>query len=342
MDCIVFCAEASESGGLGHLMRCMAVAQAAQDKSIKSLFFVKKYASERAAKRKDWVGDIIECESERVALRQLLLLRKTHSHLVVVLDGYCFSSGFAKSLAENAVLVVLDDVFGVTIEFAHIIVNPAGENRAERYNAINPNALLCLGAQYRLLRREFVEAVPLRFSKREQLVINMGGSDPKGYTLPILQHICCVLPKAPITVITGSGYQHLSELECFVRENRHTIRLIHNSDKMAREWECARLAIAAAGGSQFELTACYSPALLVVVADNQLAAAKQAESLGWCECIDGREQLDLETLANNVKALWKNTVQLESMHLRAKQNAFRNGAQLLVTTIARTLEVANS
>ena len=49
------------------------------------------------------------------------------------------------------------------------------------------------------------------------------------------------------------------------------------------------LTVSAAGSSQFELACAGSPAILLVVADNQLDASLQAVQQGWCDVIDMRE-----------------------------------------------------
>ena len=105
-------------------------------------------------------------------------------------------------------------------------------------------------------------------------------------------------------------------------------------------WSNARLAIAAAGGSQFELAACLTPSVLLVVADNQVNATQQAATQGWCESWDARVKPDLTALVSRIVSLWENDAELATMHQKAQAHAETQGALELLSCIAR-LEPAN-
>ncbi|MDC8830460.1 UDP-2,4-diacetamido-2,4,6-trideoxy-beta-L-altropyranose hydrolase [Alteromonas gilva] len=340
MSKLVFCVEASASAGMGHLMRCLALAQAAQTRGLDSVWLVPEPVLPVCRQRHDWVGRAEQAASTEAGLAaQVEAICQQEHVLATVLDGYHFSADLAQQLQRlEPPLLVLDDIQGATIDSADIIVNPAGESLHRDYSRRNSTATLCLGAPYRLLRSEFAVTLPLELSQRRSLTVSLGGSDPKHYTLPLLDALAATLPDVPLRVVTGPGFAHRDALDDFISDSPAIIQHVHNCQDMADVWVNARLAVAAAGGTQFELAACHTPAVLLVVADNQLVATEQASEQGWCETWDARESLDAPALSEKIKALWDDAQTLESMHQGAANYAFTEGADNVLDMLAEHLQ----
>tara|TARA_Y100000052_G_scaffold26463_1_gene31491 strand:- start:287 stop:1300 length:1014 start_codon:yes stop_codon:yes gene_type:complete len=335
MSELLFVVEASHSSGIGHLMRCLALAQAAEERGLNSVFFVPEYAKDVCKARHDWCGRIIIVEpNDDATVAQIKERIATQNAVALILDGYHFSDQFVSQLALLPVpLVLLDDIENGICKYADVIVNAAGENLKNHYRVLNTNAQLCMGSQYRLLRREFRQTPVLPVSQRKSLTINFGGSDPKHFTLPVLKAISESLANTPIRVVTGPGFLPLASLQHFIQQSPSPIQHIHNCQDMADVWVHSRLTIAAAGGAQFELAACQSPSVLVVVADNQLNATREASQQGWCDMWDARKSLAIPQLVDKVVTLWNDEARLEKMHKCAAQFSFVTGADTLLDTL---------
>lgn len=339
MSAVVFCTGGSHKSGIGHIMRCQALAQAAEEQGLESLFIVNEAARQFILQRHDWSGRLVLAADNELALaRQLIRLAEENAATAIVLDGYDFSEALVRQVSgAKAPLVLLDDIRQPGFQYADILCNPAGDEWREDYVNANPAAMLCLGAGYRLLRREFSVTRPLPINQRFSLTISMGGSDPAGLTLPLLKAITGELPDAPFRVVTGPGFapQALSDLTTFIANTDCAIQHVHNCQDMADLWVNARLAVVAAGGSQFELAACLTPSVLLTVADNQRQASGQAASQGWCQVINAEHNLDLTTLAASVKALWQDESRLAAMSQAASAVAVTDGAWQLLAAIAQ-------
>lgn len=337
MSGLIFCTGGTTQSGIGHLMRCQALAQAADDVGLDSVFFVNVAARTMALSRHDWTGKLISAPvNEQELLSKVLEVADDIDATAIVVDGYGYSETLLKSLGDSAYpLVLLDDIFQPGLEHADIIANPAGEVWAEKYQSENPDARLCLGPAYRLLRREFAVTRPLPVAQRFSLTINMGGSDPTGLTLPIVKAITESLSDIPLRVVTGPGFAAaaLSEVTDFIQRCNAPIQHIHNCQDMADLWVNARLAVVAAGGTQFELAACQTPSVLLVVAENQRNASEQAAEQGWCEVFDATQDLDMNALIQRISELWQNTEKLQTMQHAAADVAVTDGAMQLLETI---------
>lgn len=341
--CVVIRVEANVGIGLGHLMRCLALAQGLAKCQVRVIFALSQACLQHCQKRDDWVGEIYLLSSRTAANEQQELTQLCSDEQAnwLILDGYQFDFAYRNALAlSSCKLALFDD--GQLLDAKRqdsklaMVINWANGAGTLAYNRLSPNALRCTGAKYRVLRREFYQVEEIPFETRTRLIITFGGSDPSELTLPLLQHFEASSIRLPITVITGSGYQQLDELERFLNVSRLSIEHFHDCHKMADVYQQGRLVVSAAGGSQFELLHCAAPSILVVSAENQLFASEQASTQGWCsvstlleytkdDAFGMNQNQQLEQIVQKTLALWHQPEQLHYMHSKAKAVRQQNG-----------------
>jgi UDP-2,4-diacetamido-2,4,6-trideoxy-beta-L-altropyranose hydrolase len=104
---------------------------------------------------------------------------------------------------------------------------------------------------------------------------------------------------------------------------------LHDCQNMAAVLLNTKLALSAAGGSQFELLACATPSILVVVAENQKLASQGAASQGWCQVVNS-DDLSSDEWVKQCLSLWQQPELLRSMHTKALQFPVVDGAKKIV------------
>jgi UDP-2,4-diacetamido-2,4,6-trideoxy-beta-L-altropyranose hydrolase len=345
MHKIMFRVDANATMGTGHLMRCLALAQALKKQHISSTFVVSDEAAAICKSRQDWVGEIITLPGNIDTIEELEYIKSVYIQDAcdaLVLDGYQFDSDYRQALsADIACLILFDDSNYSGKLFADLVINGA-DNAAELgYPLSASHASLCTGPDYKVLRQEFVEATPLVWSKRQSIGIMMGGSDPLNITLPLLQSLQCLAQQMAIPhikLLTGAAYKPLAELELFIKNSSLYIEHQHNSQQVADVFGQCALVISAAGSSQFELLACETPAILLVVADNQLNATQQASIQGWCEMLDARASVDFAQLAGQIVETYQNKATLLKMHQQCAKYRDVLGAKRVVEAIRQRLQ----
>lgn len=335
---IIFRVAASNNIGMGHLMRCLALAQAAEDAQIPVLFLMDTQTSELAKARHDWHYAILNVPAKCSVNEESVWLAgvlSDHNAAALVVDGYLFDAAILNHIdRDTTCVVVIDDGQQTLTASADIVVNPASKELDSNYQMQNPGIICATGEAFRLLRREFRHTVPKPIAQRNGIAINFGGSDPLGLTLPLLQHIASLTQDIPVRVVTGAAFQGMDELTDWLKHTNLPVQHIHNCQDMADVWANARLAISAAGGSQFELGVCQTPSLIVVVADNQEAASHLAEQQGWCEVFDARTQDTIHTLAEDAVDMYGDTDSLQAMSDNAIGLYDADGCERLLTVIA--------
>lgn len=336
--------DASETIGLGHLMRCLALAQGFQRAECDVIFLVNDGAVDIARHRHDWVGRIV---SVPVGISQLheadWIAEFAEQHLadILVIDGYHFEQKYRQMLSRVcACAVCFDDNNTLSRLHADVVINGAQNASELDYATTAPEATLCLGTHYRVLRDEFVINDPLPLTERHNLTLTMGGSDPKHLTLPVLEALDRAGFDGQVRVITGAAYTRLAELELFIKHSPVAVQHVHDCQYMADMFNHARLTVSAAGGSQFELLCCHSPSVLLVVADNQHNATLQSQRQGWCEYADCREQVDTFAIVDLILDLWRDEERLSSMHRAAQHFADTAGTDRAVNAILEHIQDA--
>nr|WP_252728239.1 UDP-2,4-diacetamido-2,4,6-trideoxy-beta-L-altropyranose hydrolase [Alteromonas sp. C1M14] len=336
---MLFRVNVSSTIGMGHLMRSLALAQAAQSNDIPCHFIVDMGGKSLAVSRHDWIYPVVECPFDKSSDNAAFIANyaQTINASVLVVDGYAIRAEEVLLCKQQLPVVVMDDGQLSQLSVADIIVNSTSQALDQEYQRRQPNALLCTGAKYRLMRKEFQVGMPPAFEHRHGLVLSLGGSDPKNLTIPLINALGKVLNNTPLRVVTGAAFTNTPALQQAITNSTLPIQHIHNCQDMADVWRNSKLAISAAGGSQFELGVCETPAVLLMVAENQRLATEQAEQEGWCCTFDCIAQPPIDGIANKVSDLWRNTDKLKTMHEALRDKYHADGAYHVLDAIAGVL-----
>lgn len=257
----------------------------------------------------------------------------------VVIDGYHFNVVERAKLHHylkhsGITFVSIDDNGDQCAQHCDIIINPSANmslssktakasetasvalvqaqtqataNGLPNYAAINPNAKVISGENYRLLRPEFIKLTPKPYTQRDSLVVTLGGTDPKGYTDKVIDTLFALHTESDlfrqffpyINIIVGAGFSHIPALQSRFASLPPEFKFIFNPKHIEQVFNQAKLAISAAGGSQFELFACRTPSLLLISYDNQWQNTQNIarnKSSTWCEIVDFRQSFDAPLL----------------------------------------------
>lgn len=279
---LVIRADATPEMGTGHVMRCIALAQAAVRRGMQVTFATRceiPFLRERLSAIPCTVA-YLEPQADRDEEMAVLRAMMTPSPCAVVLDGYHFTRDYQQAIRPYARTVVLDD-HALRREFCcDILVNPSTMPELVRYPEA-PDTRLLVGHRYVMLREEFLQALPARPGEHSgpvRLLVSMGGADPHNATCTILQTLAELsLDNVVLTVLTGPANPHTESIRIALRAVRcaqaQLLTAVSDMPALLRQTD---LAISAAGSTCFELARMGIPFFLLRTADNQ---ALLAESL---------------------------------------------------------------
>lgn len=341
---VCFRVDASPSIGVGHLMRCLALAQILDEQLIEVYFFIRQTTRESCLSRHDWVGRLCVIPHEITQEEEAHWVSKQVSKLdasLLVVDGYQFHHQYRAQLqallGTHAIPLALfddtnSDLSDSGLLHADIVINSAPDAARLDYNTTAPQAKLCLGSEYRLLRQEFYVQDAVPWEQRHGLTLVMGGSDVNNLTIPLLEALETKAFSEPVRVLTGSAYPFAAELKQVLDRSNLAIQHLPRCQTVAEVFSYTKLVVSAAGSTQFELLACGTPAILATVANNQLPAALSAQQQGWCRVVDCRgaavskqeahtdRKRIIAHLMDQVMDIYQNSVKLRAMLAVAQQN----------------------
>lgn len=234
--------------GLGHLVRCIALAQMLQ-KTFDIHFFCKEITASIETQIKNLGFTLHKIASENDFLS---IITKND---VVIIDGYGFDAVYQKLLFEKSkALVCIDDLHDRTF-WANLIINTAPESKKEEYTA-QGYTNYALGSRFALLRPNFIKQArkPRMFRPIQTLFICFGGADPLNLTEKTLATTLSYPHFSKINVVTGSAFFHLGTLKK-LREQHPKVNHFHAIDenKMLDLMLDSELAIVPASGMLSEV-----------------------------------------------------------------------------------------
>jgi UDP-2,4-diacetamido-2,4,6-trideoxy-beta-L-altropyranose hydrolase len=249
--------EAGPPYGFGHLSRCLALADALEEKQIATTLFVqgKSIPQEMCGSRNlfqfSWQAD----------LQQTLL--KLREFSLIVFDSYSVELDFLRSLltSVSALSLVIDDLGSfVPPSPSTIVLNSAFYAHDFVYKDCRFPHLI--GPEYILLRKEFWDIKPSTKKSPPQKIFYQMGSLPNFENHA--DHLRAILLRRyPLAALEGlDRLQAKSALE------------------MSEIMRTADLAVSAGGQTLYELLRYGIPALVFAVADNQIPTLKALSALG--------------------------------------------------------------
>lgn len=345
---IVFQADASPAIGMGHLMRCIALAQAFIKNGAEVVFLVDSHTHEIAQSLSAFTFNQIEFDHQATTesgVDYLLKLMASHHILpdLFILDGYHYSLLYREQLKSSLVktktsLAIIDDNGGEKagdLIHADIIINPTClKNEPPDYTKIAPFARVFAGEKFRLLRQEFAEQPIIAYENRQGIVLTMGGTDPLNYSQYCLEVLQDMQLEQPIRVLISRGFKYktqlIKQIDCLPKNFSY----VEQADNIAEIFANAELVISAAGGTQFELYAMHTPAILLVSFDNQWRNSQAAKQQGWAEVLDCRQNFNIQALTQSMLFLLDDKHRYEMQ--RNMQGGHASGAENLINAIFPT------
>lgn len=254
---IYFRADGNTEIGLGHITRSMALADMLKE-NFNAVFLVQN-PSEILQKQIRESFDLVLLPQTQDYLQEANFIKENYlqKNDIIVLDGYNFQTNYQKILkTQNIKLVCIDDMHAWHF-VADVVINHAGGVRESKYSCENYTKL-CLGTDYALLRKPFLEAAKKerKIEKIEKVFICFGGSDIHNLSQKATEACLTIEKFTEIHVVLGSAYPFLQEFTNFAQKHEK-VQIHQNLDaqEMCNLMQHCQLAIAPASSIAYEICA---------------------------------------------------------------------------------------
>lgn len=314
---LVVCAECGVQVGTGHVMRCLALAQAWKRAGGAVTFLMPEGLNGIEARIRAEGFRLETLPQDRGSSAQVFIQAALGTGApIVVLDGYGFGAPEQSMLSDVGVRVLTVDDYGHASDYpVRWVLNQNAYALAEMYTGTK--ARLLLGPDFALLRDEFLpwmgwkRRIPDRCGK---LLITIGGSDPDNASEKILQSFNLVERKdLEIVLVVGGANPHLRDVQVAAERCPVPVRIVQSVQDMPALMAWADVAISGAGGTSYELCYMGLPSLLLIVAENQRRIAARLDQLGVAVNAGMSREFRPESFASVLTALLESRQRREAM-----------------------------
>jgi UDP-2,4-diacetamido-2,4,6-trideoxy-beta-L-altropyranose hydrolase len=272
---VVIRADGGRTLGLGHVIRCLALAEALTGRGAAVTFLTRTTEPAVLARleRAPCAVERLPGGDEAAAVGE-----RARGAAAVVIDVYGVTVACQEAVRRaGARLLVIDDLAQGRF-VADLVLNQNLGARPEAYDAA-PHTRLLLGPRYALLRRAFrgVVAAPAR---PPRVLVTMGGADPGNVTARALEALDALPDAFALDVVLGAAFAHADVVAAVAARSTHPVAVHRDPPDLPGLMARATLAVSAAGSTCWELAHLGVPAVVVGLAANQASIAAALDAAG--------------------------------------------------------------
>lgn len=281
---LFFRTDANETIGVGHVMRCMSIAEEAKSRGIACTFVVSDekalpLLNDRGFSAFVTNSDFNRLEKLEESFSELIEQNSTEA---VILDTYYATAEYMQEIKAKTRLMYIDDLasfaYPVDILLSYNIYAPRLDYQSLYNNACVAIPKMLIGTQYVPLRKEF------RFEKKRRMInsgrtsvlILTGGSDSRHVAISLLKEILnsdlILDSNIRFNFVVGRYNTDFDEM-MYLSAESDNINILFDVSQMAKLMRDSDIAISASGSTLYELCACGIPTITYVLADNQINGA---------------------------------------------------------------------
>jgi len=347
---IFFRTDASPEVGTGHVMRCLALAKTLRKHGAKVAFICRATEGNLNAWLKethDFTVWAIEPDEDDAESTLAILEAQESKPDWLVVDHYGIDETWEKQVRPAVVEIAVIDDLANRKHDCEVLIDQNYHPDLDRYHPLTPlHCAWLLGTGFALLRDEFAvarkHALPRGFTLRN-ILVSFGGSDPTNETEKVLKALSKIVadPAAPefsATIILGMLNPHAKVLTEQYAHPRFTF--LQAVDNMAELLSRADLVIGAGGTSSWERCCVGASAMVIGIAENQVALSQHLYDTGGIEYLGYHNAVDVDKIEAAVRVILKHTEKVHRMSLISWQLVDGRGTERIAGYLLTEVERA--
>jgi spore coat polysaccharide biosynthesis protein SpsF len=202
---------------------------------------------------------------------------------------------------QGNLIVVVDDISERRLAADLAFYPPVPQVR--RLNWLGFTGQLYVGWDWVVLRREFAHCPPPAHHDPPTVLVSMGGSDPAGLTMVAVKALDSVNESFEVIVLLGPGFSHNEELRNMVAVSRRKFNMQSDVADVMGLMARADLAVASFGVTAYELAAVGTPAIYLCLTEDHAESASLFADAGTGVNLGLYAEVSPERVSQSVGAL---------------------------------------
>jgi UDP-2,4-diacetamido-2,4,6-trideoxy-beta-L-altropyranose hydrolase len=310
---IVFRVDSSLVIGLGHVMRCLTLAQALKENGVNVEFICRKHEGNLICKIRSSGFVVHELEmykeikvdtrlahspwlgaTQQQDANDCIDIFKPGKIDWLIVDHYALDDQWQKRLNPYyEKLMVIDDLADRKHQCDVLLDQNFGRSYQDYKDLVPTSTKLIMGSEYALLRPEFEKYRRYSLNSRKdekfkKLLVNMGGADPDNITGKVIDRLqVAKLPKdVEITIVMGKTAPHLTRVITSVNKLPYKSEVKVDVNNMAELMANADIAIGASGATTWERCCLGLPTIQLITAYNQEFIAQKLNEINAIKLVE--------------------------------------------------------
>jgi UDP-2,4-diacetamido-2,4,6-trideoxy-beta-L-altropyranose hydrolase len=339
---VLFRTDASQRIGLGHVARCLTLAESLRERGVQTGFITRRNQGDSIDLVSDHGIPVLELPSlestidagagyaawlgvsQEIDAEQTIEALRGEPTDVLVVDHYGIGARWERLVRPYAdTLMVVDDLADREHDCDILLdQNYSASGGGDRYAGLVPEGCrMLIGPRYALLRPEYLHhraSFDQRPRKPPRVFVFLGGADPDNVTGMALEALSEPnLLGTEVDVVVGASNPHRDAL---VKQasDRALTRVHGPRPHLADLMAAADIAIGAGGGSMWERMCVGLPSVVIAIADNQRPACEALAEQGLTRYAGFHRQVTVESLNHELSGILQSDQEQQSHSERCR------------------------
>lgn len=310
---VVIRCDGNSDTGLGHVVRCLAIARSLRDRQGIGIVFAMADRAPGPEMVRE-AGFPVELsngeESEPLWLEEIFARHRTNGLLLDIRTDLAAAS--IRDWRRKGILIaVLDD--GSERRLCADLVFYPPVPQVDEMDWTDFTGIRLIGWEWIPLRADFDRKLPPPANQPPQVVITMGGSDPAGLSLLALNALQRLDGPLNARLILGRSFTHGPQLAQLLPSLRMPVTILENVSNMPEALADADLAVASFGVTAYEMAALGIPTILLSLTDDHARSAQALHQAGMALSLGNHADVTEGQLADVIRNLLSDAQALRTM-----------------------------
>lgn len=272
---ILFRCDGSLEIGMGHVVRCLALADHLRDSRNCSIQFAMR-RSELGVNKVKESYPVLQSNERDFCYKEWVTycIERTNANILIMDMRDGLTRGELKSIKKKTEIkvVTIDDPEDKRLEANLAFYSPIPQLEKMNWNKFKGD--LYVGWEFVILRKEFLIKYPKSNYAKVSILVSMGGTDENNMMELVINSLRKINENFKATIIVGSGYPYLEKLKKTLEEVHFEFELYQNPKNIAEVMSTTSCAIISFGQTAYELAALNIPALYLCLTNDHEDSAQ--------------------------------------------------------------------
>ena len=313
--------DSSPEIGIGHMMRCLTLAQELKNNFDKIIFLTQKDSG-------NFIGTIMKNEFEVIfipttnndpnIIKNLITAYSENKNFLLI-DHYDIDTDFESSLKNIFERIfVIDDLANRKHDCDLLIDQNYYRDLNQRYEKLIQNGTIALlGPKYAIIRPEFRTINKKAIKKNSQIkkiLVSFGGSDPTNECKKVLDALCSIENSKFEIVVVAGIYNHKFEQLKKLYEKYSNIKIYSHVNDLSRLMLNSDLFIGAGGTTTWERFYMGLPSTVTIISDDQKESIEFLSDMGHIINLGLAKNVTPKTYVQTLQKLNSDLIYNMSLH----------------------------